>query len=205
MRKKIRHPHPQPYEYSSWRGMKERCQNKNHVSYHLYGGRGITFCERWRKFDNFLTDMGPKPTAKHTLERVNNSGPYCKENCRWATPKEQCLNTRRAIFLTVNGETKSLREWSEIAGLRYQTLHSRMQRGECPERIVSSSDLQRRKYVVKCRGEQKGQARLTDQKVRELRDRHAKGESLRNLAAAFNVGMTTVLKAARRETWTHVE
>lgn len=75
-------------EYTSWRGMMDRCSNSNHSRYHRYGGRGITVCERWHSFENFLTDMGKRP-PKLTLDRIDNDKNYEPGNCRWTTYKEQ--------------------------------------------------------------------------------------------------------------------
>lgn len=75
----------------SWRAMIQRCTSKNHCKYPRYGGRGITVCDRWKNFNNFLEDMGDRPQGK-TLDRINNDEGYYKENCRWATPKEQRSN-----------------------------------------------------------------------------------------------------------------
>lgn len=82
-------------EYHSWRGMIDRCENERHISYPLYGARGIKVCDRWRNsFEAFLTDMGEKPSKAHSIDRENGDGNYVPENCRWATGKEQFANSR---------------------------------------------------------------------------------------------------------------
>lgn len=80
--------------YRTWKGMWERCTNPNHVAFARYGGRGIKVCDRWKSFPAFLADMGEKPSPQHTLDRVDNDGPYSLANCRWATPSEQSKNQR---------------------------------------------------------------------------------------------------------------
>ena len=82
-------------EWNSWRGMTERCYNPSHKNYGQYGGRGITVCESWHKFENFFRDMGYRPDKK-SLDRINVNGNYCLENCKWSTQREQMLNTRRS-------------------------------------------------------------------------------------------------------------
>lgn len=82
-------------EYRIWKLMKRRCLNPNHATYKYYGGRGVKVCERWlHNFPNFLADVGRRPSAKHTLDRIDNAGDYAPDNCRWVTMKTQCNNRR---------------------------------------------------------------------------------------------------------------
>lgn len=82
-------------EYKSWYHMKERCGNENNKDYKHYGERGIKVCDDWEhSFENFLRDMGKKPSPKHSLDRIDVNGNYCKENCRWATVRIQTINIR---------------------------------------------------------------------------------------------------------------
>ena len=82
-------------EYNSWDSMRKRCKNPKQKSYAYYGGRGISVCRRWdESFMSFYEDMGPKPTPKHQIGRIDNDGNYCPENCRWETPLENSLNKR---------------------------------------------------------------------------------------------------------------
>ncbi|QHJ80631.1 MAG: hypothetical protein [Bacteriophage sp.] len=83
-----------PDGYSSWSGMKQRCTNPKHPKFRHYGGRGIKVCERWQSYDNFISDMGPRPSLKHSVERKDNEGDYTPGNCVWATQTTQCNNRR---------------------------------------------------------------------------------------------------------------
>jgi hypothetical protein len=86
--------------YYSWYNMKQRCYNSNLKRYEDYGGRGIKICDRWlNSFENFLTDMGEKPTPQHSIDRIDVNGNYEPSNCRWATPKEQRINQRKNISI----------------------------------------------------------------------------------------------------------
>jgi hypothetical protein len=85
-------------EYRSWASMLSRCRNpRDHSHWSTYGGRGITVCERWNDYRAFLADMGRRPSLKHSIDRIDNNGNYEPSNCRWATPSQQQLNTRRCL------------------------------------------------------------------------------------------------------------
>lgn len=116
-------------EYISWGGMLERCSCAESKSYHNYGGRGITVCDRWQTFEHFLADMGPRPTPKHSLDRKDNNGDYCPDNCRWATKKEQANNRRGNSRWEYRGEVKTLSAWAEYAGIPHSTLRNRLLAG----------------------------------------------------------------------------
>lgn len=116
-------------EYASWASMKQRCLNPRCKAYKNYGGRGVSICERWMKFENFLADMGRKPTPQHSMERIINNGNYEPSNCKWATKSEQVNNTRRNVFIEHNGETKTATQWETSLGFKPGILLKRLNRG----------------------------------------------------------------------------
>jgi len=123
--------HGQSYttEYKIWQGMLQRCTNPKSGSYKRYGARGIYVDARWQVFESFLEDMGKRPSARHTLDRKNNDGPYTKDNCRWATPTQQQRNRTNTRHLTIDGVCKPLMEWAEEAGIKHQTVATRLRLG----------------------------------------------------------------------------
>lgn len=125
--------------YFAWKNMIRRCYDTGVDSYARYGGRGIAVCPRWRKsFENFIADMGPRPTPKHTIERNDNDGNYEPKNCRWATRVEQAVNKRSTIRLTYKGRTKCLVEWARVMGLTRSCLRYRLARGWSIERALTT-------------------------------------------------------------------
>ena len=114
-------------EYQVWRGMIGRCENPTHAAYRRYGWRGIYVCETWRHdFASFFHDMGPRPSARHSIERIDNKGPYAPENCRWATMKEQLLNTSVSRSVIFEGSRISLLELSRRFNVPWGTLYRRV-------------------------------------------------------------------------------
>ncbi|WP_145423075.1 hypothetical protein [Symmachiella dynata] len=117
-------------EYRVWAGIKTRCYNKNANSYDDYGGRGIQMCDEWlTSFEQFATDMGERPTKHHQIERIDNNANYCKDNCRWATKREQANNRRTNRIITHRGESQTVAEWSRITGIAEATIRRRIDRG----------------------------------------------------------------------------
>jgi hypothetical protein len=106
----------------------------------LYFDRGISVCQRWYKFENFLADMGRKPEPSRSLDRKNNNRGYSKSNCRWATPKQQNRNRRNTCRVRFDGESLTLVEWADNLGMKYVTLFARYNRGERGARLFRQPD-----------------------------------------------------------------
>ncbi len=123
--------------YLVWHAMHNRCYLKNHLHYHNYGNRGIKVHERWHIFENFYTDMGDCPQGL-TLERIDNNGPYSKDNCRWATRKDQARNKRNNRLLLFKDTTRTLAEWSELSGVEYNCLTKRLNLGWSNEKALTT-------------------------------------------------------------------
>ena len=123
--------------YGVWSEMKQRCDNQNSRYYYNYGGRGISYDPRWKFFKNFIKDMGIPPKG-HSLDRIDNNGNYCKDNCKWSTRFEQMNNTRQTNFFTSRGKTLSSIEWSKILNISNKTLNRRKADGWTDEQIVNT-------------------------------------------------------------------
>lgn len=117
--------------YVVWYKIKERCYNKNEKSYKYYGGRGIKMCDEWRNdFKSFFNWAVNNGYAKGlTIDRIDNNGIYCPENCRWATYIQQQNNRRSCHYVTIGNETKSLSDWCRVYSTSERLVNSRVQRG----------------------------------------------------------------------------
>ena len=116
-------------EYRAWQKMKERCYNPKYTLFSRYGGRGISVCDRWiDSFENFYADMGSAP-AGTSIDRIDNDGIYEPSNCRWATSEVQANNKSSNRKICINGEEKTVAEWSDVMGVRSDLIHCRLGRG----------------------------------------------------------------------------
>lgn len=125
-------------EYRTWRGIKARCSpfGSSPVT-HNYARRGVKVCERWlNSYEAFLSDMGKRPSERHSIDRIDVNGDYCPENCRWATSVQQANNKRNTYRFTFYGLTKTLSEWSRISGVPSRMVRARLARGWSEKRAV---------------------------------------------------------------------
>lgn len=114
--------------YSIWEGIKERCLNQNRKEFKNYGGRGISLCKEWYKFEEFYKDMGDPP-KNHIIDRKDNDGDYTKDNCRWVTYEQSNNNTRHNVYLTIGDETKTITQWCRRYGVKPSTAFARIFKG----------------------------------------------------------------------------
>lgn len=122
--------------YRIWLGMRRRCYSEKANTYERYGGRGITICKRWNKFENFHADMGERPKGM-TLDRWDNNKSYCKSNCRWASYQIQANNKRNNHLITFKGKVQTMAQWSREIGLSQSALKMRLKRGWSVERALT--------------------------------------------------------------------
>lgn len=116
-------------EHAIWHAMMQRCYLPSNSNYSRYGKRGITVCDRWHDFRFFYSDMGPRPSLKHSIDRIDNNGNYELSNCRWATSKQQSINKSNTVFVELNGERLPLIVVCEREGLHYENTRQRLARG----------------------------------------------------------------------------
>lgn len=127
--------------YAIWKAMRQRCNNTKNKNFASYGGRGIKVCARWALFENFLQDMGPRPTGA-TLERIDNDGNYSPENCRWAAWDEQANNRRNAVRIKYSGAEFTRKQIAALAGVSEVAVWKRQKLGWSVEKIIKTPNSQ---------------------------------------------------------------
>lgn len=138
-------------EYNTYNAIKQRCYYTKNKYYLYYGGRGIKMCQRWLNgFDNFLNDMGRKPSKKHSIDRIDVNGDYCKENCRWADVREQSRNKRTSSVLEYNGIFKNKIDWAKELKTNTSSINWHLRHGKTFSEIIDyySETLRRKKNYI---------------------------------------------------------
>lgn len=150
-RRRAKHGLYKSRTYRIWASMKQRCNDPDEPR---YGGRGITVCDRWQKFENFYADMGEAPEGM-SIDREDNDLGYNPDNCRWATPVEQQNNMRSNRLFTHEGKTQTLAEWAREIGLAYHVLKYRLNKGWEPPELFTTDNLKGKtvKHLVEYGGE----------------------------------------------------
>lgn len=183
--------------YRSWRAMKYRCsegvKNKPHYI-------GVKVCDKWKdSFETFLEDMGERPSKEYSLERIDGSKGYYKENCRWATKKEQANNTKGNVF-----KGQSVKEKCELEGIEFETYNSRRKRGYSIEEALSKT-LYNIGHDGDCvRGEKNANAKLTESdiiKIRSMKGKYSHGK----IADMYGVSRPNISSILNEKTWRHVK
>jgi hypothetical protein len=115
--------------HNVWLSIIQRCKNPNNSAYNYYGGRGITICDRWLNFENFLADIGERPSKDHSIDRISNNGNYEPGNCRWATRSEQSTNRRNTTWINIEGCVQPLPVWAKLTMTKDETIRARLKKG----------------------------------------------------------------------------
>ncbi len=123
--------------WEKWRSMRRRCFDPKNKDFGNYGGRGITVCQRWLDFGNFVADLLPTWTAGMTLGRIDNDGPYSPENCRWEGLDQQNNNRRDNVLIEFHGIIQTASEWQRSCGINKSTFWSRMRSGLPMEKVIN--------------------------------------------------------------------
>jgi hypothetical protein len=181
-------------EWKSWVSMRQRCHYPASIGYKNYGARGIRVCDRWmNSFENFYADMGDRPGGT-SLERIDNDGDYCPENCTWATAPEQGANQRTNRFLEYDGKRLTVMQWSRLTGLSKHVISRRIKKGWPVEKALATPLHATRSQLL-------NSAKLTAEQVLAIR---ASDLPPAQLAAQYAVTPSNITAIIRRKSWRHI-
>lgn len=184
-------------EYNSYTLAKSRCNNPNNKKYPRYGGRGIEF--RFNSFEEFLTEVGLKPTPKHTIDRIDNDGHYEIGNVKWSTPKEQQNNLHNNIIITVNGESRTLPEWASLTNQDPQLISSRKKWGWCHPCLITGE------YCAHRLNGQIPHNKLNATDIPVIRQLAEDGVSHKEISRQYNVTRACISRVVSRKNWKHIK
>lgn len=178
--------------YQSWIRMKTRCLNPNSPRYSQYSKLGIE--PKWvDSFEEFLKDMGERPSVKHSIDRIDNTKGYYPGNCRWATQKEQANNTSTNILLTLNNTTKTVKEWSEELNIPYKRLIQRVHSESFPVEKITSPQIERNNYIA-------NRQLFSREQVQDIKDL-TKTNSITSIAKKYGVTWGTINNIVKGRTY----
>lgn len=186
-------------EHRIWTDMMSRCRRDAR-----YGGRGIRVCDRWlADFRSFFEDMGPRPSAAHSVERKDNDGDYEPGNCVWATAKEQARNRSTTIHITIDGVTRCMAEWCELSGVSQKLAQLRIARLGWPaEMAVTRPPGSHR--IKATHGESNGSAKLTESDVLYIVSESQRGATRTSLAKRFGLSISGISRIVLGKNWSHI-
>ena len=179
--------------YRIWYSMKRRCENQNDKGFKYYGSRGISVCERWQVFENFYEDMGDKPDGK-SLDRINNDSNYEKDNCRWATHKQQSRNTRRNVFIEWNGRVQTRKDWADELGFVEPAIKRRLEKWGVEKTMTTKKQVH-------------GKQHISEEDVIKMRQHRAKSGYFwgsKEFAKKYGLDNSSIRRAVNGITYSHL-
>lgn len=188
--------------YWAWIDLRRRCNDKSNSSYESYGGRGITVCDRWaNSFENFIADMGEKPSRGMSIDRIDVNGNYTPENCRWATSKEQGRNKRNNLHITIDEVTLTLPEWCERYNAKYWLVIRRIKKWNWTPLEALTTPGGRKGMAHVRLGEDATNSKLTADQVRAIR---LDARKQKTIAEDYGIEQSNVSAIKRRKSWAHI-
>lgn len=197
---RTKHGQSSTRDYGLWATMIQRCHDEKCDSYRYYGAKGIKVCDKWRNYENFAHDMLPRPFPSASIDRIDNSLGYSKENCRWATSKAQARNTTSNLMVQIDGKSRPLVDWCEEFNIPYERVRQRIKKlGWLPLDALTKP----------LRGDRRGArvygSKLIESQIIEMRhERTTKLTSFRKLAAKYGISDATARAIILRKTWPHI-